>query len=106
MDRGYHRPTRYCYDWYGEGFGTGERSDLEIKQDILDRIRNGPYEDQYDIEVDVKKRVVILTGVSKSSVAKRAAGGGRLGHGGRRGCERPDRGRGVAMPTALSPDVI
>lgn len=66
--------TRYYYDWYGEGFGTGERSDLEIKQDILDRIRNGPYEDQYDIEVNVRKRVVILTGVSKSSVAKRAAG--------------------------------
>jgi osmotically-inducible protein OsmY len=65
--------TRYYYDWYGEGFG-GERSDLEIKQDILDRIRNGPYEDQYDIEVDVKKQVVILSGIAKSPVAKRAAG--------------------------------
>ena len=31
------------------------RSDSDIKQDLLDQIRAGPYADQYDIQVDVKK---------------------------------------------------
>jgi osmotically-inducible protein OsmY len=47
---------------------------MEIKQDLLDQIRSGPYADQYDIEVDVKKGVVILTGTAMTTVAKRVAG--------------------------------
>ena len=65
--------NRYYYEWYADE-QTHERSDGEIKQHLLDQIRTGPYEDQYDIEVDVKKGVVILTGTAKTTVAKRAAG--------------------------------
>jgi osmotically-inducible protein OsmY len=65
--------NRYYYEWYSDE-KTDERSDDEIKQDLLDQIRTGPYEDQYDIEVDVKKGVVILTGGASTTVAKRAAG--------------------------------
>ena len=65
--------NRYYYEWYANE-SADERSDGEIKQDLLDQIRTGPYEDQYDIEVDVKKGVVILTGTAMTTVAKRAAG--------------------------------
>lgn len=65
--------NRYYYEWYADE-QADERSDGEIKQHLLDQIRTGPYEDQYDIEVDVKKGVVILTGTAKTTVAKRAAG--------------------------------
>jgi osmotically-inducible protein OsmY len=65
--------NRYYYEWYAEESGD-ERSDGEIKQDLLDQIRTGPYADQYDIDVDVKKGVVILTGIASTTVAKRAAG--------------------------------
>ncbi|HEX6579808.1 MAG TPA: BON domain-containing protein [Actinomycetota bacterium] len=65
--------NRYYYEWYAEE-PSHERSDMEIKQDLLDQIRSGPYADQYDIEVDVKKGVVILTGTASTTVAKRAAG--------------------------------
>ena len=65
--------NRYYYEWY-EQEPPNERSDMEIKQDLLDRLRTGPYESQYDIEVDVTKGVVILTGTAASAVAKRAAG--------------------------------
>lgn len=65
--------NRYYYEWYAEKSGD-ERSDGEIKQDLLDQIRTGPYADQYDIDVDVKKGVVILTGTASTTVAKRAAG--------------------------------
>jgi osmotically-inducible protein OsmY len=65
--------NRYYYEWY-EQEPPNERSDMEIKQDLLDRLRTGPYEDQLDIDVDVKKGVVILTGEARSTVAKRAAG--------------------------------
>ena len=64
---------RYYYEWYVDE-ATDERSDGEIEQDLLERIRTGPYADHYDIEVDVKKGVVILTGTARTSVAKRAAG--------------------------------
>ncbi|HEX6330081.1 MAG TPA: BON domain-containing protein [Actinomycetota bacterium] len=66
--------SRYYYAWYGPEYDPNTRSDLDIKQEILDRIRGGPYDEQYDISVDVKKHVVILTGKAKSTVAKRAAG--------------------------------
>lgn len=65
--------NRYYYEWYAEQ-PSDERSDMEIKQDLLDQIRSGPYADQYDIEVDVKKGVVILTGTATTTVAKRVAG--------------------------------
>jgi osmotically-inducible protein OsmY len=65
--------NRYYYEWYAEE-PSDERSDMEIKQDLLGQIRSGPYADQYDIDVDVKKGVVILTGTASTSVAKRAAG--------------------------------
>ena len=64
--------NRYYYEWYDES--PGDRSDSDIKQDLLDQIRTGPYADQYDIDVDVKKGVVILTGTARTTVAKRAAG--------------------------------
>ena len=60
-------PNRYYYEWYDES--PGDRSDSDIKQDLLDQIRTGPYADQYDIEVDVKKGVVILTGTAMTTVA-------------------------------------
>ncbi|MGH2681453.1 MAG: BON domain-containing protein [Actinomycetota bacterium] len=65
--------NRYYYEWYADDH-TDERSDSDIKQVILDQIRTGPYAEQYDIEVDVKKGVVILTGAAATTVAKRAAG--------------------------------
>jgi osmotically-inducible protein OsmY len=65
--------NRYYYEWYAEESGD-ERSDGEIKQDLLDQVRTGPYADQYDIDVDVKKGVVILTGTAATTVAKRVAG--------------------------------
>jgi hypothetical protein len=65
--------NRYYYEWYDEE-PSDERSDMEIKQDLLDRIRSGPYAEQYDIDVDVKKGVVILTGTAATTVAKRVAG--------------------------------
>jgi osmotically-inducible protein OsmY len=65
--------NRYYYEWYAEE-PSDERSDMEIKQDLLDQIRSGPYADQYDIQVDVKKGVVILTGTASTTVAKRVAG--------------------------------
>ena len=65
--------NRYYYEWYAED-SDDERSDSDIKQDLLNQIRTGPYEDQYDIDVDVTKGVVILTGTATTTVAKRAAG--------------------------------
>jgi osmotically-inducible protein OsmY len=65
--------NRYYYEWYADE-SEDERSDSDIKQDLLNQIRTGPYEDQYDIDVDVTKGVVILTGTATTTVAKRAAG--------------------------------
>ena len=65
--------NRYYYEWYDEE-PSDERSDMEIKQDLLDQIRSGPHAEQYDIDVDVKKGVVILTGTAATTIAKRVAG--------------------------------
>jgi osmotically-inducible protein OsmY len=65
--------NRYYYEWYADE-SREDRSDGEIKQDLLDRLRSGPYADQLDIDVDVKKGVVILTGSAATTVAKRATG--------------------------------
>jgi osmotically-inducible protein OsmY len=67
--------SRYYYEWYGVNATDPDlRSDLDIKQEILDRIRASMVEDQLDIDVDVKKHVVILTGTARSTLAKRMAG--------------------------------
>jgi osmotically-inducible protein OsmY len=65
--------NRYYYEWYADE-SEDKRSDSDIKQELLDHIRTGPYADQYDIDVDVTKGVVILTGTATTTVAKRAAG--------------------------------
>ena len=65
--------NRYYYEWYDEE-PSDERSDMEIKQDLLDQIRSGAHAEQYDIDVDVKKGVVILTGTAATTIAKRVAG--------------------------------
>ncbi len=65
---------RYYYEWYGQPMDPAERSDLDIKQEVLDRVRSSAYENQLDIDVDVEKHVVILTGTAKSTIAKRVAG--------------------------------
>ena len=65
---------RYYYPWYDTDFGSQPPSDAEIKQQVLERLRSGPYENQYDLDVTVEKGVVILTGSAGSTVAKRAAG--------------------------------
>lgn len=66
---------RYYEPWYGADMERPEdRSDHDIKSDLLDRVRTGPYEDQYDIDVTVDKHVVILTGSAATTLAKRTAG--------------------------------
>ena len=66
--------NRYYYEWYADDSERTRESDSDIKQELLDHIRTGPYADQYDIDVDVTKGVVILTGTATTTVAKRAAG--------------------------------
>ncbi len=64
---------RYYYGWYAAPPPT-EPSDHEIKSDLVDRLRENPCTKDDYITVDVKKRVVILSGTVSSSLAKRAAG--------------------------------
>src|SRR4026208_1452037 len=84
----YHE-NRYSHEGYADE-ASDERSDGDIKQDLLDQIRTGPYADQYDIQVDVKKGVVILTGTAGTTVAKRAGGRRRLGPPWGDGRQQPD----------------
>lgn len=65
---------RYYYGWYDGPVDPARRSDLDIKQEVIDRIRSSRYEDQLDIDVTVKKHVVILTGTAQTTLAKRVAG--------------------------------
>lgn len=70
-----HPGDRYYYGWYDEGWdGPDKRTDGEIKSIVVDRLRTNPYTKEYDIRVDVKRSVVILTGDVGSARAKRAAG--------------------------------
>jgi osmotically-inducible protein OsmY len=64
---------RYYYEWYNQP-SPSELSDGEIKSKVVDRLRVNPHTKDHDLEVDVKKKVVILTGEVSSAVAKRAAG--------------------------------
>ena len=66
--------ARYYYPWYDEPLDPASRSDADIKQEILGRLRSSPYEEQLDIDVDVRKHVVILTGTARTTLAKRVAG--------------------------------
>ncbi len=50
------------------------KTDRDIKSEVVDHLRQNPYTKDEDITVDVAHDVVILTGVVKSSRAKRAAG--------------------------------
>jgi len=64
---------RYYYEWYGLGLSP-EPTDPEIKSSLVDRLRENPYTADDHITVDVKKRVVILSGRVSSALVKRAAG--------------------------------
>jgi osmotically-inducible protein OsmY len=64
---------RYYYGWYNQP-PQSEPTDGEIKSKVVDRLRVNPHTKDHDLQVDVKKSVVILTGEVSSAVAKRAAG--------------------------------
>ncbi len=65
--------NRYYYEWYNQP-PSSEPTDGEIKSNVVDRLRVNPHTKDHDLQVDVKKNVVILTGEVSSAVAKRAAG--------------------------------
>jgi osmotically-inducible protein OsmY len=64
---------RYYYDWYSQPW-QGEPTDGDIKAVVVDRLRVNPYTRDDNLTVDVKKKVVILTGEVSTPLAKRAAG--------------------------------
>ena len=64
---------RYYYGWYGQPW-LGEPTDGDIKAAVVERLRVNPFTKGDDLTVDVKKKVVILTGDVSSTLAKRAAG--------------------------------
>jgi osmotically-inducible protein OsmY len=64
---------RYYYGWYDQP-PQAEPTDREIKSNVVGRLRENLHTKDHDLQVDVKKGVVILTGEVSSSVAKRAAG--------------------------------
>jgi BON domain len=65
---------RYYYGWYGMPTPDLDPTDGDIKQVVVDRLRDNPQTIGSDIRVDVKQRVVILGGQVDSALAKRAAG--------------------------------
>src|SRR5204863_7878282 len=52
---------RYYYGWYGQPW-HGEPTDGDIKAAVVERLRVNPFTKDDDLTVDVKKKVVILTG--------------------------------------------
>jgi osmotically-inducible protein OsmY len=74
-DTGYwqYPSDRYYYGWYGDQAEV-EPSDGDMKSQVVDRLRENPHTKEHELQVDVKKGVVILTGEVSSAVAKRAAG--------------------------------
>jgi hypothetical protein len=64
---------RYYYPWYGE-LAPHAVTDGEMKGNVVDRLRENPHTKEHELQVDVKKGVVILTGEVSSTLAKRAAG--------------------------------
>lgn len=65
---------RYYYPWYDSPAVDPTPTDHEIKATVVDRLRDNPHTEDDDIQVDVEKGVVILTGQASSPRAKRAAG--------------------------------
>jgi osmotically-inducible protein OsmY len=64
---------RYYYGWYGAPAQL-EPTDGEMKSKVVDRLRENPHTKEHELQVDVKKGVIILTGEVSSAVGKRAAG--------------------------------
>jgi BON domain len=63
---------RYYYGWYGAP-PDEVMTDGDIKAMVVDRLNQNPFTKDEDFKVDVKRDVVILTGVVHSTLAKRAA---------------------------------
>jgi hypothetical protein len=78
--------SRYYDEWFGherkppdpEPDDLAERdalrSDGDIKSAVVERLKTNTYTKDGDIQVDVRRRVVILDGEVSSWVAKRSAG--------------------------------
>ncbi|MEU4196831.1 BON domain-containing protein [Kribbella sp. NPDC026611] len=52
----------------------GHPTNREIKSLVVERLKENPHTQGYDIRVDVKRAVVVLGGEVSSWLAKRAAG--------------------------------
>lgn len=65
---------RYYYGWYDQKQEQSQPTDGEIKSNVVGRLRENLHTKDFELVVDVKKGVVILTGEVSSTVAKRAAG--------------------------------
>ena len=63
---------RYYYGWYDDP--VTERTDGDIKAEVVDRLDVNELTRDFRIKVDVKQHVVVLGGRVGSSLAKRAAG--------------------------------
>lgn len=63
---------RYYYGWYDSS--PPAPTDGDIKSLVVDRLRENPLTSDFDLRVDVKQGVVILGGVVRSPLNKRAAG--------------------------------
>lgn len=67
-------PPRYYYGYYGPYWVASVRDDAEIAEDIRNRLVWDNWVDADQVRVEVKNRVVTLTGDVDSVVEKRAAG--------------------------------
>ena len=64
---------RYYYGWYNQP-PQSKPTDGDIKSNVVDRLRVNPHTKDHNLQVEVQKSVVSLTGEVSSAVAKRAAG--------------------------------
>jgi len=62
------------YYYYGPYYGTMQRSDAEIQEDVKAAMRYDSWVDANQVNVDVNDGVVTLTGTVDSWREKRAAG--------------------------------
>jgi CBS domain-containing protein len=67
---------RYYYGWYDTPPGAvgPPATDGQIKSEAVDRLRKNPYTAECELQVDVKRGVVILRGAVPDRRAKRSAG--------------------------------
>jgi CBS domain-containing protein len=67
---------RYYYGWYDTPPGAvgPPATDGQIKSEAVDRLRKNPFTADCDLNVDVKRGVVILRGIVPDRRAKRSAG--------------------------------